>query len=302
MPEGAVQALERRALRASIGVSLAFTVVAVVWGLLVGSQAILLDAIFTPLSLIMTWGSLMVSRLVARGPSDRFPFGRDALIPLFVIAQAVTLVGALAYAVVDAVRVVLAGGADVAGGALLGYGLFSVMVCLGTWWWLNRMANGQTLVEAEAAGWLAAAGSSVVLVAGGIAVLVMQGTGSADAARYADSILVMISSLALLAIPLRLVRSAIRELQNPVPGPATQQQVRELVAAVRLAEGLPEPILRLGRIGSTLTLELGFVLEPGEGDIACEDRVRRALRDGLSDIPYEPWVVVEFSYDAALLE
>ncbi|QAY73530.1 hypothetical protein ET445_09455 [Agromyces protaetiae] len=74
-------ARERRALRLSIVVSLGFVVVALVWGLLAQSQAILLDAIFTPVALLMTWASMRVSGVVAKGPTRRYPFGRTALIP-----------------------------------------------------------------------------------------------------------------------------------------------------------------------------------------------------------------------------
>ncbi|MBO0775588.1 MAG: cation efflux family transporter, partial [Actinobacteria bacterium] len=57
-----------------------------------------------------------------------YPFGRNALAPLFVIAQAIILIGALAYAVLEAVRVILAGGTEVAGATLLAYGVFSALV------------------------------------------------------------------------------------------------------------------------------------------------------------------------------
>ena len=60
--------------------------------------------------MLMTSSSLIVSRIVAKGPSTMFPFGRDALAPLVVIALAIILFGALAYAVLEAVRVILEGG------------------------------------------------------------------------------------------------------------------------------------------------------------------------------------------------
>lgn len=298
----AAAASEQRALRFSMRFSIGFAVVAIVWGLIEGSQVILLDAVYTPLSLLLTWGSMLVSKVVAKGPSRLFPFGRDALIPLFVIAQAFVLFGTLGYAILEAIRVIRSGGAEVSGWSLLAYGLVSAAVCLVAWWVLRRMANGQSLIEAEAAGWFAAGGSSVVIVAGGVFVLAVEGTSLAGWAPFADSVLVMVSGAALMAVPFGLLRRSIRELQNPVPNPVVQRQVREVVEAVRQQEELPEPILRIGRMGSTLTIELGFVLAPGTGDVACEDRVRRAVREGLAEVPYELWIVVEFSHDRSLVE
>lgn len=298
----AAQSLEQRALRFSMRVSIGFAIVAIVWGLIGGSQVILLDAVYTPLSLLLTWGSMLISKVVAKGPSRFFPFGRDALIPLFVIAQAFVLFGTLGYAILEAIRVIRSGGAEVSGLSLLLYGLVSAAVCLGAWWVLRRMANGQSLIEAEAAGWFAAGGSSVVIVAGGAFVLAVEGTWLAGAAPFADSVLVIVSGAALMAVPFGLLRRSIHELQNPVPNLVVQQQVREAVEQVRQAEKLPEPILRIGRMGTTVTIELGFVLDPGTGDVACEDRVRRGVRAGLADLPYELWIVVEFSHDRALVE
>jgi predicted Co/Zn/Cd cation transporter (cation efflux family) len=67
----------------------------------------------------MTLGSLIVSLIVAKGPSTMFPFGRHALEPLFVIGQGTILIGVLAYAILEAVRVILEGGTEVAGASLL---------------------------------------------------------------------------------------------------------------------------------------------------------------------------------------
>jgi predicted Co/Zn/Cd cation transporter (cation efflux family) len=289
-------AVERRALRTSIWVTIGFAVISVVWALLAKSEAILLDAIFTPLYLLMTLGSLIVSLIVAKGPSRMFPFGRHALEPLFVIGQAAILIGALAYAILEAVRVILEGGTEVAGASLLAYGVVAGLVSLITWRVLLRMAHDRPLVKAEAAGWFSAVPGSAAVAVGGVVVLLVGGT----VAHYVDPALVIIVSLALLVIPVDLLRRSIRDVQTARPDPELAAQVETVVENVRSAEGLPEPILRAGRLGAILDVALAFVLPPGTGDIACEDRVRRAVRDGLGDLPYDAWITVEFGYDAEL--
>jgi predicted Co/Zn/Cd cation transporter (cation efflux family) len=298
MSAGDASAVEQRALRTSIWASIGFAVISVVWGLLAKSEVILLDAVFTPLYLLVTLGSLIVSRIVAKGPSRMFPFGRNALEPLFVMGQAIIFVGALAYALLEAVRVILEGGTDVAGASLLAYGVVSALVSLITWRVLLRMARDRPLVKAEAAGWFSAVPSSAVVAVGGVVVLVVGGA----VAPYVDPALVIIVSLGLLAIPVDLLRRSIRDLQTARPDPELAAQVETVVENVRAAEGLPEPILGVGRLGAILDVALAFVLPPGTGDIACEDRVRRAVRDGLGELPYNAWITVEFGYDAELFE
>ena len=293
---------ERRALRLSIIVSCVFAVVAVVWGLATGSQVMLLDAIFTPVSLLSTWAAMLVSRIAAEAPTRRFPFGRDALIPLFVLAQALVMFAGLLYAMVEAVRVIIEGGSDVSGLSLTLYGVFGTIVCTGAWWMLRRMAHGQSLIIAEAAGWLSSIGSSVVIVIGGIAVMVLEAAGWRSVTPYADSVLVLISGLALAVVPLSLARRGVRELQTPRPDADVVARVSAVVDAVRRREGLPEPRQRLGRMGNALMVELAFVLPEGVGDIDGEDRVRRGVTEGLGDLPMQLWLLVEFTRDARLVD
>ncbi len=294
--------VEQRTLRTSLWVTISFAAISAVWGILAKSEVILLDAVFTPLYLLMTSGSLIVSRLVAKGPSRMYPFGRNALEPLLVIAQAIILLGALAYAILEAVRVILAGGSDVAGVSLLAYGLFSALVSLVMWRVLLRMARDRPLVRAETAGWFSFVPSSAVVAVGGVVVLLLDGTRFAAAVPYVDPTLVIIGGLGFAMIPINLFRRSIRDLQTGRPEPELAAQVETVVENVRTAEGLPEPILRVGRLGAILDIALAFVLPPGTGDIACEDRVRRAVRDGPGYLPYSVWITVEFSYDAELFE
>jgi len=304
MSSGDVSAstVEQRALRISLRISITFAVISAVWGLLASSEVILLIAVLTPLDLLMTWGSLIVSRIVAKGASTMFPFGRNALAPLFVIAQAIMAFGVLAYAILEAIRVILEGGSDVPGASLLAYGIFSALVDLIGWRVVARTAHDRPLVQAEVAGWLSGLPTSAVIAVGGVVVLLVGGTRFAAVAPYVDPTLVIIGSLGFAVIPIRLLRSSIRDLQTARPEAELVAQVETVVADVRTHEGLPEPILRVGRLGSVLDVELAFVLPSGTGDIACGDRVRRAVCDGLGDLPYSVWITVEFGYDAELFE
>lgn len=292
---------EQGALRISMVSSVGFGTIAIFWGLAAGSQVILLDGIFTPLELVMTWGSIQVSRVVAKGPTARFPFGREALVPLFVGVQAVLLGGGLIYAVCEAVRVIRAGGSEVTSASLAAYGAVSAAFSLGVGFYLRRSGNGLGLIEAEAAGWLSGAVSSLVIVAGGILVVLLRGTPLQVVEPFADSVLVIICSVLLLALPIRMLRRAILELQSSSADPELEHRVRDAVDKIRELEHLPEPILRTSKVGNTLSIEAAFVLPAGEGDVDSEDRVRRGLRDTLADLPHDIWIVVEFTHDEGLL-
>lgn len=295
-------AKEKSALKLSAAITVGYAVVALVWAIIGDSQVILLDAIFTPLALLMTWGAARVSAVVAKGPSSNFPFGRGALIQIFVMAQALTIMGGLTYAVISAVMTILDGGDAVSGLSLGLYGLFSAITCLVSWWLIRRKANGLSLIEAEAAGWLADSASSIAIFIGGIFVVFAEGSSIDSWVPYVDSVLVIASALVLVVIPIRLLRKSMRHLQNPALESKLEDRIRTVVEEVRLAEGLPVPILWIGQIASTVFIDVAFVVEPDRTDVAGEDRVRRALHSQLDDLAEDLWLVVEFTHDPELVE
>ncbi|MER5185387.1 cation diffusion facilitator family transporter [Streptomyces sp. NPDC002896] len=292
---------EQRALKVSMAVSVALSGVALAWGLAAGSQVILLDGVYTILGLGLSWLALYASRLAAAGPTPRFPFGRESLVPLVVGVQGLALLGTLVYAAVEAVRVILDGGSDVAAAGLAAYGAVSGLACLAAYGFLVRRGPRSDLIRAEAANWLAGAVTSLVIVLGGIVALLLGTTAWRGAKVYADSVLVLVSCVMLAGLPVRMLRQAASELLESAPEPAVQQLIHEVVERVRAAEGLPEPVLRTSKVGHKLYVEVGFVVPPGRWEVADEDRVRRTLRDRLAALPYNPWIVVEVTTDPELV-
>ena len=90
---------ERKALRYSLVVATALAVLAAFWGWISQSQVILLDGVYALIGMVLTAISLRVSRIRPdSGPTARFPFGKEALIPVVIAVQGMALVATLAYA------------------------------------------------------------------------------------------------------------------------------------------------------------------------------------------------------------
>lgn len=103
-------------------------------------------------------------------------------------------------------------------------------------------------------------------------------------------------------IPLGLLRESMRHLHNPALESKLGGRIRTVVEDVRLAGGLPVPILWIGRIADTVFIDIAFVVEPDQTDAFCEDRVRRAIHSRLNDLAEDLWLVVEFAHDLELVE
>lgn len=291
--------MEQQALVISMVSGGAIGLVAVIWGTVSGSQIILFDGIYSSLSLLLSWLSLRASKLVAAGPTKNYPFGREALAPLVIMVQGVALLGTCVYATVTSALSLLHGGSDVAAGAVIAYGAVTTLVSVLVYMRLRSYAKRSELVSAEATQWLAGAGLSLGMLVAFGAVLLLQGTRFEGAAAYLDPILVIVACVAFFPAPLRMVRNTLRELLEGAPPESVQAPVRDIVAEVSARLRLPEPFVRMGKLGNKLYLELDYLVQPGAYDTADHDAIRHEMSDALQGLPFTVWLNVDLSTDAS---
>lgn len=293
--------LERRALRVSLAGTGALATLALVWGWSAGSQVILLDGAYAIIGMVLTWVSLAASRMAATPPSRRFPFGREALVPLAIALQGFALFGTLIYAAVEAVRVILGGGSEVAAGSLAAYGAVSGVACLVLWRYMARTDRTSDLLVAEARQWMAAAVFSLVVTVGAVGALGLRVLGLDGVEPFVDSALVLLGCVMLIPQPIALVRTALTELLEGAPAADVQQSVVESIATVGQAHGLGEPVVRMAKLGRKLYVDVVFLVEPRRWSIDDEDAVRRDAIAALAGLPYDPWLSVELTTDLDLV-
>jgi len=89
------------------------------------------------------------------------------------------------------------------------------------------------------------------------------------------------------------MRTSLRELLEAAPDRSITKPIADAVALVRQYLGLPEPDLRIGKLGRKLYIELDFVVGPGTWDLGAADRVRRDLLHRLAQPGRLLWVNVE---------
>ena len=291
-------ATEQRILLLSIVAGGTIGAVGVVWGWVSGSHAILFDGVYTSLSLLLSWLSLRASKIVAAGPTTNYPFGREALAPLVIMVQGLALLGTLGYALVSSVMALFQGGSEVEAGSGMAYGAITAVAAFAVWWYMRGYGRRSDLVRAEAAQWLAGLGLSVGMFAAFGVALALGGTAWSGLAGYVDPAVVIVACVLFVKIPLDMVRTTVRELLEGAPPESVQAPVRVIVAAVTAEFGLPDPVVRMSKLGSKLYVELDYLVEAGRHDISFSDDVRHALTDALAQQPYAVWLNVDLSTDA----
>jgi cation diffusion facilitator family transporter len=296
MHEAAMRA-EQRMLRLSTIGAAVFAVAGIGWGYVAGSQVILLDGVYALVGVLLAGLSLRVARVVQAGPTARYPFGREALGPLVVGVQGLVLLGSLGYAVIDAVLVISGGGSETAFGAALAYAVVSAAAALVIWRILMRGSPESELVAAEGAQWFAGLLLSVGMFAGFGAALLLEGTSADALVAYIDPAMVIAAAALIAPTPLRMLAQMWRELLEGAPPSDVADPVMEVVRAVSEDEGLPEPTVRMGKLGRKLYVEVDYLVAEGRWSIAEADHVRRLMMARLREPGRMLWINVELHTD-----
>ncbi|UYG09072.1 cation diffusion facilitator family transporter [Halomonas sp. M4R1S46] len=294
-------ALEQRALKVSIAMTLVVAGLGVVFGLLAGSRSILFDGVFSSLDAAMSGLALVVSRLAVREASRRFQHGYWHLEPLVAALNGSILLLLCFYAFLNAVQGLIDGGQDLAFDVAIGYAGVVTLVCTAMTLHqrrLNREADSE-FVRIDMHGWLMAALiTGALLIAFAIA-LGLQRTSYAHLTPYVDSLLLAVLTLGFLPVPVGIVRRAMREVFLIAPS-AVDREVQAAMAPVMRREGLLDYNSHVAKAGRGHFIEIHIVTR---GDFAAGrgmaelDEIREAIAAGLSIPPERRWFTVSFTAD-----
>lgn len=254
-----IRALQLGTLGNSIG-----AVAALVFYLRSGSDALLLDGLYTA---VMAGASVIagqVNRSALQPRSRAYPFGASGQEPLYVLFRTLVLMGIIAFAMVSAIGKILTA---VQGGAIpavqldgLGW-YFSAMVLLNLWLWgvfvrswsngggNNDMLRGMAISARFDA--LISAGTGIALVGSPL----LLATPLAPLVPIADSLLVLVLSLALVGEPIAILQGAVTEAagsSRSIP-PALHSRCSAAVAATLAERDCTLLELAMIRLGRTVT-------------------------------------------------
>jgi len=293
--------LERRALSLSILMGMALALVGITIGIIGGSQIVLFDGFYTFLGIGLTWMAMRVSHLVEEGPTVRYPYGREALVPLIIGIEGVALLATCAYASFNAVLSILGGGTDTPNNWSFSYAVTALIIPTFIWWRLRRVAQKSELVRAEATQWLAGAGLGLAILLAFIAARLMAGTSWSLGSKYVDPSLVIAACIMFVVPPAGMVRTTFIELIEGVPDVELQEAAQLALDHVAFQFALTDRHMRMTKIGRKFYVEIDFVVEPG-WTVAQSDQVRQVLFRMLKTIPHDLWLTLEFTADRALVD
>lgn len=288
---------EQRLLKFSTWITLLVSVIAITSGLIAGSQAIVFDGIYALIDVVITLLSLAISRLVSSGGNRRFQYGYWHLEPMVEALGGAILSLICAYAIINAVGTLLAGGNEVAFGAgAFWIGVITVIdFTMAIYIHRHAKALDSGLLALDARTWLLTGALSAAVFASFLIALLLSGTAWA---RYVDPLVLLVVSAGMLPSPLRATWRAMREVLRVAPD-ELDQQVHAVMKAFIAEHGFLDYTSHVAKVGRVRFVEIHVLAAPDHppGTIADLDRMRHHIAEKLDAQAPQFWLTIGFTAD-----
>ncbi|WP_430391695.1 cation diffusion facilitator family transporter [Dyella sp. 20L07] len=289
---------EQHQLRLSIGVTFLVGVACVAVGLFMRSQAIAFDGFYSLVDVVLTAGSLVVSRLIASEGSRRFQFGYWHLEPLLVVFNASVLTAICSYAAFTALHDLLAGGHELSFGFGAAWAAIMGVASMGMAVVMRRRAVelGSVLLQLDARGWLIGGCISIAVLVGFVLGASIKGGPLDNWTRYIDSSVLLLLTVTLLPLPLSSLWQSLREVLQLAPD-HLDQRVREVMEGMVEQYGYLDFASYVAKIGRMRFIDIHILVESLRplGSMGDVDEVRSEIARRLgSDIRVE-WLTIVFT-------
>ncbi len=282
---------ERRALQFSLLGSGTMAALGFGFAFLSGSRAVLLDGLFSLVSVAMGLLTLWVLGQVHRPDDERYQLGYVGFEPLLNVAKGILWTVLCLLALASAVQSIFEGGQPVASGPALLYAAVVSAGCLGLGMllWSAWRHTRSPMLRVEARGWLLDGVLSVaVLVAFGV-LRWMEGGPLEIWAPFVDPAVVVVMVLGVIPSLGGIIMRGIRGLLSAPPTEELQEEVRETLAEVLSEVPHREAVVRMMQTGRYRYVHVVVVLGPERGwTLAALDRLRadmvREVRSVAADL------------------
>ena len=292
--------VEQKILKRSIYCTLFVALAGIVFGVACGSISIVFDGMFSALDAGMCSLSLLVSRLLGQPSSRRFQYGFWHVEPLVLAFNGSLLVLLCVYAFINAVKSMAEGGNELELGWAIVYAVCVSTFCFTLYFKqlrLNKKVKSE-LIALDTKSWLMSACiSSALLMAFSLSWL-MEGTRYEYLNVYTDPFVLAVLTLVLIPMPIKTVRSAIREVLQITPE-SLDQKIEAIMAQLTLSYGFLDYSNYATRMGRGLFIEIHIVLPDAMANSGVRkfDEIREKIAAAIGEEGPSRWLTISFTQD-----
>jgi cation diffusion facilitator family transporter len=303
LPRSTTSRIEQRTLWLSLWGVVVLAVGSIAWGLAIESDVVILNGVFSLFSLVGGGLSLLAAKLVARPEDRRFPFGYSHLEPLTHTINGLMVLFMCAYAILNGVEGIRAGGREVDAEGVVWFGAVTALFSLGIGgyelWIAGRIDS--LLVRNDAKTWLMdAVFSTVTLVAFAVLPFLPEPYRGLWA-RYADPTMVAVLAVLLLPVPIGMLKGSLREVlmmagdEDALVG-KLDAALRDIAAEHDVVRAVHH-VVRSGRI---VFIEVDIVVGPDFAlqTVAQQDALRQRIWKATGLSMDQAWLSVALTTDA----
>lgn len=288
---------EKRALLLSLFGTLIASGSGLAVGFLVNSQAILLDGIFSLLSMGMTGLALYTTQLIHRPDDDTFQFGYSHLEPLTTVLQGFVILAICLVAFITGVRTLLNGGSAVHLDFALVYAVLMTVLCFAIYFFERRIAGASKseLIKVDSQEWLIDGILSSTLLLGFILAMVLERMNYGDLKALIDPVLTMVLALFASVLPIRVIGKNMREVLLVSPAELNdrvQDSIEQIVDEYEFADYS----CHFAKTGRQYDLEINLLVDdPDDWTIDKQDEFRQVIYDRLVSKLGKTWLTISFT-------
>jgi cation diffusion facilitator family transporter len=300
--DGGFARVEQRTLVLSLVSVAAVALRSFVWGIVIESEVVILNGVFSLVSLIGSVLYLTAARLVARPADQRFQYGYAHVEPLVSGANGLLVLVICIYAFINGVEGLRAGGDAVSPAGVVWFGVVSGVVCLvvGAYEWSMARRTGSQLLRNDAREWLIDAAFSLVTLVGFAVVWLLEEPWRSWWARHADSALVALLALLFMPLPFGVLRQNLREMLHMADADRElAASVEAVLREVAAEHDVASHTTHVAKVGRSSFIEVNIVAGPRFTlqTVAQQDALRERIWRALRLAPDRAWLSIIITAD-----
>lgn len=296
------QQVEARALRLSAWAYLCMALLGGGYFYLARSEAILLDGVYSFISLLMTFVAQRVSQLVQTPYTDRFHFGFAHFEPMLNVVRILLILAIAAFAAASAVAALLQGGRPLNADSAVVYGIIAATGCLSMAWKQRRAARqaGSPILAVDARNWLVDGVLSSGVAVTFLFAFLLNRTAYADWVPFVDPLLVVVMVTLMIPVPLKTLGENLRQVLMQAPDEEMQKKIRMRVEQAVQTAAEDQISIRMLPVGRFLYLQVVILVPPGTQVRVIDeiDSVREKILENTTDLHPQLTLDVIFTADS----
>lgn len=300
---------EQSVLRVSIGVTILVAAVGIIFGIILGSSALIFDGVYSLTDASMTIVALLVSKLIASSTSSsseksrldqHFTMGFWHLEPMVLGLNGVMLTGAAIYALINAVSSILAGGRHLDFGYATIYAAFILLAAssMAVYGYRANKNIRSDFLALDAKAWTMGAALTAALLGAFIVGFLVQGTQLQWISPYVDPVALAIICLIIIPLPATTIKQALADILLVTPK-ELKLHVDQIASEIVQQYDFLDYRSYVAKVGRGRQIELYFIVPKKWPAQKLEewDRIRDEIGEAIGNGGPNRWLTIAFTTD-----